>query len=127
MLGFLRIGTAAVWIVFGLVFKVLHFVPRHERIVAAVLGDSVSGPVTLAVGVAETLLGVWILSKRWPRTCAAVQTMAILSMNALELSLAREHLLAPIPMVVANTVFLGAGWYLAVRTHRLALSQRGTS
>ena len=31
MLLTLRIGTAAVWIVFGLFFKVLQFVPRHER------------------------------------------------------------------------------------------------
>jgi hypothetical protein len=118
MLTILRIGTAAVWFVFGLGFKVLQLVPRHERIVAAVLGPAVAGPVTLAVGLAETLLGVWILSARWPRTCAAVQTAAIVAMNTLELSLARELLLAPWPMVAANCMFLAAGWYLAVQTHR---------
>lgn len=117
MLLTLRIGTAAVWIVFGLVFKVLQFVPRHERIVAAVLGDAVAAPVTLTVGAFETLLGVWILTGRWPRTCALVQTLAIVAMNALELTFAREHLLAPLPMVAANTVFLTAAWVLALRTH----------
>ena len=117
MLLTLRIGTAAVWVVFGLFFKVLHFVPRHERIVAAVLGDAVAGPVTLAVGAFETMLGVWILTGRWPRTCALVQTLAIAAMNALELTFAREHLLAPLPMVAANTVFLTAAWVLALRTH----------
>ncbi len=113
----LRIGTAAVWLVFGLVFKVLHVVPRHDDIVAAVLGPELARPLTIAVGVAETMLGLWILSARWPRTCAAVQTLAIFGMNALELTFAREHLLAPLPMVLANIVFLTAGWYLALQTH----------
>ena len=52
-----------------------------------------------------------------------MQTLAIVVMNALELTFAREHLLAPLPMVLANSVFLTAGWYLAVRTHAL---QAGT-
>ncbi len=116
MLALLRFGTAAVWIVFGLVFKVLNVVPRHERIVAAVLGETLAGPVTIAVGVGETMLGLWILSARWPRACAAVQTVAIACMNVLELTYAKEHLLAPLPMVLANAVFLSAGWYLALRT-----------
>ena len=114
----LRIVTAGVWLLFGLGFKVLHLVPRHDRIVADVLGEAMARPVTIAVGTAETLLAWWILSARWPRTCAAVQTLAIGAMNTLELTFAREHLLAPLPMVVANAVFLAAGWYLAVQTHR---------
>lgn len=125
MLGFLRIGTALVWIVFGLGFKVLGLVPRHERIVAAVLGEGAAGTVTLAVGIAETLLGVWILTARWPRTCATVQTLAIVSMNALEVTLAREHLLAPVPMLFANTAFLAVGWYLAVHTRRVPAATSG--
>jgi hypothetical protein len=112
----LRLATASVWIVFGLVFKVLQVVPRHETIVATVLGQTYARPVTLAIGCAETLMGLWILSQRWPRSCAATQTIAIIGMNALELSLAREHLLAPWPMVAANTVFLALGWYLALHT-----------
>ena len=113
----LRIGTASVWILFGLVFKVLNVVPRHQTIVATVLGDAVAGPVTLVIGVAETAMGLWILSRWRPRICALVQTIAILSMNALELTLAKEHLLAPLLMVCANAVFLAVGWYLALHTH----------
>ncbi len=116
LLTFLRIGTAAVWLVFGFVFKVLHAVPRHDQIVAAVLGPELARPLTIAVGAAETLLGLWILSGRWPRTCAAVQTLAIVAMNTLELAFAREHLLAPVPMLLANTLFLTAAWCLAVQT-----------
>ena len=116
----LRIGTASVWILFGLVFKVLNVVPRHQTIVATVLGDAVAGPVTLGIGVAETAMGIWILSRWRPRTCALAQTLAIVSMNALELTMAKEHLLAPLMMVCANSVFLAVGWYLALHTHELS-------
>jgi hypothetical protein len=110
----LRIGTAAVWLVFGVVFKVLDLVPRHRLIVATVLGAAVAGPVTVAIGAAEAAMGLWILSGIRPRLCAAAQTVAIVSMNALELSLAKDLLLAPVPMVCANAVFLAAGWFCAL-------------
>jgi hypothetical protein len=124
MLLFLRLTTATVWLVFGLGFKVLNLVPRHERIVAAVLGDDLAAPATLAVGVGETLLAAWILLRRWPLACAATQTVAIVAMNTLELLHAREHLLAPAPMVAANTLFLAAAWFVAVRTHAGLATQR---
>jgi DoxX-like family len=116
MLLTLRIATALVWVLFGLVFKVLQVVPRHEAIVATVLGNTVAAPVTLLIGLAETAMGIWILSQWRPRTCAAAQTIAIVTMNALELSLARDQLLAPLPMVCANILFLAVGWYLALHT-----------
>ena len=112
----LRIGTAAVWIVFGLVFKVLQGVPRHERIVVAVIGSGWAGPVTVGIGVAEVLMGCWILSGRWPFWCIGAQTVAIVLMNVLELMFARDHLLFPVAMPCANAVFLALGWILAVRT-----------
>jgi hypothetical protein len=114
----LRCGTAAVWFVFGLCFKVLDLVPRHERIVAAVLGPDLARPLTVAVGVGEVMLGLWILARVWPRTCALVQTLAIAAMNALELAFAHDLLLAPVPMVVANVGFLAIGWYLALAPRR---------
>jgi hypothetical protein len=110
----LRIGTAAVWLVFGAVFKVLDFVPRHRLIVASVLGTAAAGPITMMIGAAEAAMGLWILSGIRPRLCAAAQTLAIVSMNTLELSLAKDLLLAPVPMVVANAAFLSAGWYIAL-------------
>jgi hypothetical protein len=111
-----RLGTASVWIVFGLVFKLLNLVPRHETIVAAVLGPTWAGPATLGVGLAEVLIGLWILSGRWPLLCVATQTVAIVGMNLAEILWAREHLLSPLGMVCANSVFLCLGWVLAVHT-----------
>lgn len=127
MLLTLRIATASVWILFGLVFKMLNVVPRHQAIVATVLGSAVAGPVTLLIGLAETAMGIWILSRWRPRTCAAVQTMAIVSMNALELSLARDQLLAPLLMVCANCVLIAVGWYLALHTSSVPSASSASS
>lgn len=110
----LRIGTAGVWFVFGFVFKLLDVVPRHRLIVASVLGETAAGSVTMLIGGAEAAMGLWILSGIRPRTCAAAQTIAIVAMNTLELSLARDLLLAPVPMVCANAAFLAAGWFIAL-------------
>ena len=112
----LRIGVAAVWLVLGVGFKVLGLVPRHRMIVARILGDGVAAPATIAIGCAEAALGLWVLSGRWPRACAAVQTCAIVAMNTIELILARDLLLAPVLMVCGNAVLLAAAWWLALRT-----------
>lgn len=112
----IRIVTAGVWFFFGLVLKVLGAEPRHEAIVAAVLGSAVAGPATVLVGLGEVVLGVWVLSGWRPRLCAAAQTAAILTMNTLELIFAQELLLSPIGMVLANILFLSAVWYAALRS-----------
>jgi uncharacterized membrane protein YphA (DoxX/SURF4 family) len=110
----LRVGTALVWLVFGLLAKMLDGVPRHRQIVARVVGTELASTVTLLVGVAEVLLALWILSRRFPRWCAATQTTMLLSMNALELWKARDLLLSPWAMLAANAVFLGLVWLLAL-------------
>ena len=112
----LRAAIAAVWIVFGVGFKLLGMVPRHRLIVASIVGEAAAGPVTLLVGGAEALLGLWVLSGIRPRTCAAVQTLAIASMNTLELRSARGLLLAPVGMVCANVAFLAVVWYCALKS-----------
>ena len=111
----LRVGTAAVWLVSGAGFKLLGLVPRHRAIVAAIVGTAAAGPATLLVGAAEVAMAAWILSGWRPRSCAAAQTVAIAVMNALELSLARDLLLAPVAMVCGNVAFLAVGWYCALK------------
>ena len=120
MLTWIRFGTASVWLVFGLIFKVLGLVPRHREIVASVIGEEWATPVTVLVGLAEIGMAAWIMSELRPRWCAVAQTLAIGSMNFLELRSARELLLAPLPMVLANTVFLGLVWYWALTTEARA-------
>ena len=114
----LRCLTAGVWIVFGLVFKVMHLLPRHETIVATIIGEKWAGPATVVIGVAETGMGLWILSGRWPIACALAQTIVLVCMNSLEISLAKEHLLAPMAMVCANIIFVSVGWIVAVHFSR---------
>ena len=108
-------ATAAVWLFFGFWCKLLGMVPRHRLIISAVIGDPVAGPVTVLVRAAETFLALWILSGVYPRACAAVQLLAIATMNSLELSFARGLLLAPVLMVCANTVLLVIVWYCALK------------
>lgn len=89
----LRYGIAAVWMGNGLLAKLLHLVPRHEAIVARILGPAYAGPLTRLIGLAEIGLGLWVLSGRWPRPTAALQIGLVLTMNALERWLAPDLLL----------------------------------
>lgn len=114
--GVVRATTAAVWLLFGLLFKVCHLLPRHQAIVAAVLGPAWAAPLTIAIGCAEVGMGVWILSARAPRWCITAQTVAILTMNTLEVTYARPLLLTPVGMIAANALLLAAGWWLALTT-----------
>lgn len=111
-----KLIVAAVWLVFGLGFKVLGLVPRHRAIVAATVGEDLASALTVVVGLAETGLAVWVLSGVRPRTCAAVQTLAIATMNGLELARAEDLLLAPIPMLFLNAALLSVAWFGALQS-----------
>jgi hypothetical protein len=89
----LNLLVAAVWVVNGLLCKVLGLVPRHQEIVARILGDSHAESLTLAIGVSEVLVAIWILSRVWPKLCAATQIIVVLTMNTIELILAPDLLL----------------------------------
>ena len=111
----LRILIGSVWVFHGLYSKLLDGIPRHRLIVARVLGDDLAVIATRAVGIAEILLGLWAFSQRWPRTCAAVQTLAIVTMNTLEIARAPDLLISAPGMVALNLGFLALGWYSATR------------
>jgi uncharacterized membrane protein YphA (DoxX/SURF4 family) len=110
----IRILAASVWVVFGMIFKVSGAVPRHREIVAQILGPEVAPLITVLIGLAETALGLWFLSGFLPRICALFQTVAIVVMNALEVSYARSLLLAPLPMIILNFVLLALVWHAAL-------------
>lgn len=75
---------ASVWLGFGLFGKVLHMAPRHEQIVARILGTSYADPLTRLIGVCEVLMVLWILSRFKQRLNAILQMTVIGTMNLLE-------------------------------------------
>jgi uncharacterized membrane protein YphA (DoxX/SURF4 family) len=111
----LRLLIGSVWVFHGLYSKLLDGIPRHRLIVARILGEDLATIATRAVGVGEILLGLWAFSHRWPRACAAVQTLAIVTMNTLEIARAPDLLISAPGMVALNLGFLALGWYSATR------------
>ena len=111
----LRYAIAAVWLVFGLGFKVFNLMPRHREIVARVLGPKVAVPMTILIGFGEAAIGVWMASGQALVACLVLQTVAIVSMNALELIKARDLLLSAPLMIVANVLLLATGWLVALQ------------
>ncbi|MBI1767412.1 MAG: DoxX-like family protein [Bacteroidetes bacterium] len=89
----LNYAIATVWIANGLFCKVLNLVPRHRQIVARILGDDYSRPLTLLTGLAEIGMAIWILSGMRTRLNAAIQILVIATMNALEFALVPDLLL----------------------------------
>jgi DoxX-like family len=84
---------ALVWIVNGLFCKVFNLVPRHEQIVARILGDDYSRPLTILIGLSEIIMAVWILSGFKTRLNAMAQIAVVATMNILEFILVPDLLL----------------------------------
>ena len=84
---------ATVWLINGLVCKVLNLVPRHQDIVAMILGDDHARLITTLIGISETGMAIWILSGTWTRLNALTQIVVIGTMNILELFLVPDLLL----------------------------------
>ncbi len=86
-------AIAAVWLINGLLCKVLGLVPRHGRIVARILGGEWAGVFTTAIGFAEIGMAVWIVSRIKSRICAITQMLVVAAMNTLEFMLVPDLLL----------------------------------
>ncbi len=84
---------ATVWIANGLFCKVLNLVPRHQQIVARILGIEHSRLLTIAIGCSEICISVWILSKIKTRLNAIAQIVIVATMNTLEFILVPDLLL----------------------------------
>lgn len=89
----IRYGIAAVWVINGLFCKILNFVPRHEEIVARILGGDYSRLLTVLIGCSEMVMAVWVLTGIHSRFNALAQITLIASMNILEFILAPDLLL----------------------------------
>ena len=109
-----QIIIGAVWVFHGLYSKILNGIPRHRLIVARVLGERFAGPATQVIGLLEVLLGLWAFTG-WQRpACAAVQTAAIIGMNALDILRAGDLLISAAGMVILNLGFLALVWHWAL-------------
>jgi hypothetical protein len=84
---------AAVWLVNGIYCKILNFVPRHELIVAGILGEKFSRPITIIIGILEVLMAIWFLSRIKTRLNALAQISIVATMNILEFILVPDLLL----------------------------------
>ncbi|HVU98489.1 MAG TPA: DoxX-like family protein [Puia sp.] len=84
---------ATVWLANGLFCKVLNLVPRHQEIVARIIGDTHAGLFTRLIGLAETVMAIWVFSGWRSRLNAIAQMVIIAAMNTLEFFLAPDLLL----------------------------------
>ncbi len=81
------------WFANGLLCKVLNFVPRHQQIVATILGEEHSRAFTITIGILECCMGIWILSGLLPRLNTIAQIGIIATMNTMEFILVPDLLL----------------------------------
>ena len=119
-------AIGSVWIFHGLYSKILAGIPRHRLIVDRILGEGIGDRATLVIGTLEMLLGLWVFSGLRRVSCATVQTLAIVSMNTLEILLARELLISAAGMVLLNLTFLGTVWFWQWRITPGNLSRKPT-
>jgi hypothetical protein len=90
---FITIAIAVVWLANGLFCKALNLVPRHQMIVARILGEEYSSVLTKLIGFSEILMCLWVLSRIKSRWCAITQIVIVASMNIIEFILAPDLLL----------------------------------
>ena len=83
---------AITWLLNGLFCKVLNLVPRHQQIVSEILQTEYSRALTIAIGVSEICMAIWIVSGIRSRLNAVAQILIIATMNTLEFILV-PHLL----------------------------------
>ena len=90
---------------------------RHPTVVRLASSTMTRAQVWLRwlIGAVEIGLGIWVLAAKWPRACAATQTLALVGMNALEITYARDLLWWPAGMVAANFCLIACAWWLAKR------------
>lgn len=84
---------ASIWIINCLFCKVLNLVPRHQLIVSRILGFDYAAIFTNLIGVAEVLMGLWILSRYQSKLNTVLQIVTVATMNVLEFFLVPDLLL----------------------------------
>ena len=88
-----KYSIALVWITNGLLCKVLNLVPRHEQIVARILGEEYSSLLIILIGISEIGMAIWFLSGIKSRLNTIAQIGIVATMNILEFILVPDLLL----------------------------------
>ena len=107
----LTITIATVWLLNGLVCKVLNLVPRHQQIVAEILGQEHSRFLTVLIGFSEIIMAIWIVSGYKSRLNVVLQMVIVLTMNILESLLVPDLLLWGRMNFLFAILFLSVVWY----------------
>lgn len=102
----LTILISLVWLINGLYAKVLGFVPRHQEIVARILGSEISFIAVKVIGVLEICMFVWVISRKFSRLAAIMQIVIVLTMNILEFILVPDLLLFGRMNIIIAIVFV---------------------
>jgi len=100
-----------VWFLNGLVCKVLNLAPRHQEIVARILGEEYARTITVLIGISEIIMAVWVLSKYKSQFNAITQMIIVLAMNLLEYFIAPDLLLWGRMNIVFALFFVGLVYY----------------
>ena len=86
-------SISLVWIFNGLFCKILNLIPRHEQIVAEILGSKHSRGLTILIGLSEIVLAFLILSGLKTKITTYVQIAAVVCMNSIEFVMVPDLLL----------------------------------
>jgi uncharacterized membrane protein YphA (DoxX/SURF4 family) len=108
----IRLSIAVVWLYQGFWCKVLAGVPRQEAVISTVpfLGAGEIRVALIVLGLVECGLALWVLSGRWMRQAAIVQTALLAAMNSGGLIWAWHLIPDPVGMIVQNFAFLVLVW-----------------
>ena len=110
-----RLALAAVWMHQGLWAKIMDGDTSHGEIVGRIPGMTrpAARGLTVAIGVVEVGMALWVLSGRRPRVCAAVQTGLMAGFNAGALTFARDELDSPEALLMRNAGLVALAWLAA--------------
>lgn len=89
----------------------LNGVPRHQLIVARILGSDYAYLLTKAIGFSEILMAVWVISRIRSRPCAITQILLVAAMNSIEFMFAPDLLLFGRLNAVNALLFIGVIYY----------------
>lgn len=107
----LTILISLVWLINGLICKVLNLVPRHQQIVSEILGHEYSRWLTILIGISEIVMSIWIVSKYRSKINATLQIIIVAIMNLLEFMLVPELLMWGRMNSLFAFVFIIIVWY----------------